>query len=111
MKSRRNDHVRDYAPETLTNEEKRIWELIHQRRRQILVHSTLYYRLDKSIISDNQFDSWAYELAELQRANPEISRKVEFHRRAFEGFDGTTGFDLPIEDPYALRKALELLEL
>ena len=35
-----------------------IRELIHRRRRQVLVHSILYYRLGKPLISDRQFDRW-----------------------------------------------------
>ena len=45
-------------------------EIIRQRRSQMLVHSYLYYRLDKPIISDDTWQKWANELAELQRENP-----------------------------------------
>jgi NAD-dependent DNA ligase len=38
-----------------------IRELIH-RRRQIIMHSVLYYRLDDTLISDSQFDLWSIEL-------------------------------------------------
>lgn len=74
----------------------------------MLIHSTLYYRLDKSIITDVQFDKWARELAQLQRDYPEISDAVPYHKEAFNGFDGTTGYDLPIWDGDAIRKAEQL---
>ena len=46
---------------------QRIIEKIRQRRRQMLVHSYIYYELDDSIISDAQWSKWAVELAELQK--------------------------------------------
>lgn len=33
-------------------------ELINQRRRQVLVHSCLYYRMGEQVVSDFQFDKW-----------------------------------------------------
>lgn len=68
--------------------------LINQRRRQILVHSCLYYRMNTSIIDDHRFDQLAYELVELQKQYPEIAAEC-IEAEAFEHFDGTTGFDLP----------------
>lgn len=47
----------------MTDEE--IKELIKRRRRQILVHSCLYYRLASNIISDFQYDCWGKELGKL----------------------------------------------
>ena len=67
---------------------------IQQRRYQMLVHSFLYYELDASIVSDPQWMDWAQELVSLQRAYPDIASKVIF-ADAFEGFDGSTGCDLP----------------
>lgn len=43
-----------------------ILALINRRRRQILVHSFLYYRMNTSIIPDSTYDEWARDLAELQ---------------------------------------------
>lgn len=36
--------------------EQTILEKINQREYQILVHSFLYYKLDKNIIDDSKFD-------------------------------------------------------
>ena len=42
-----------------------IAELINRRRRQLLVHSIIYYRFDKNIVSDSVWTEWAIELADL----------------------------------------------
>ena len=55
-----------------------IEEKIEQRRRQILVHSYIYYALDDNIISDSQWSKWAVELAELQEKYPEIAEQTAF---------------------------------
>ncbi len=86
-----------------------IEELITRRRRQVLVNSCIYYRYGKSIVSDKQFDKWAYELADLQGKYPELARRGEFATE-FEGFDGTTGFDLPLYGQWVDRKAQSLIE-
>lgn len=86
-----------------------IEELIHHRRRQVLTHSILYYRLDASIIPDTLFDGWAYELAEVQRENPEASERVVYHREAFINFNGETGHHLPLLDLKATETAFRLL--
>lgn len=103
-------YVRDVVPAHYDEDQRHIWAKINQRRRQVLIHSTLYYRLDKTIVEDRQFDRWAYELVELQREHPEVSEAVTYHLNAFRTFDGTTGFDLPIEDPEALRMATLIYE-
>lgn len=83
-------------------------ELIQQRRLQVLVHSCIYYKLNANIVSDKQFDMWSRELAALQRKYPDIASKVRY-ADAFEGFDGSTGFDLPIDDDWVISKAKQLL--
>ena len=86
-----------------------IRELIHRRRRQVLVHSILYYRLGKPLISDRQFDRWVNELADLQQRYPDQAAAVAYHRGAFRDFAGSTGFDLPLDDPQATATARRLL--
>ena len=62
-------------------------------QRWVLVHSILYYELNKSIVNDATFDSNAYQLAELQRSFPEEAKASQYYY-VFYDFDGTTGFDL-----------------
>lgn len=81
-----------------------IAQLITRRRNQILVHSCIYYRLNDSVISDHVFDYWSKELAELQAQFPQIAEQCVYHKE-FEGFDGSSGFDLPIHDPIIVGRA------
>ncbi len=50
-----------------------IKELILRRRRQILINSCIYYRFGQSVITDEQFDKWAYELVDLQNKYPKLT--------------------------------------
>lgn len=77
---------------------------IRQRRRQILVHSYLYYDLDESIVSDDTWSRWAKELAALQVRFPNVAKKVEFNE-TFREFDGSTGFDLNYRDESIINAA------
>lgn len=92
----------------MTNEE--IMELINRRRRQILIHSCIYYRLNSNIWTDHQYDEKARELQKLQQQYPEIAAEC-IYADAFKNFTETTsGFNLPIHDPDVVRKAQRLLE-
>lgn len=85
-------------------------ELINRRRRQILVHSVLYYRMDENLVSDWQYTQWTVELAELQKKYPDIAAKCVFAKE-FSNFEGFSGFNLPLDDPWAVNKARQLLRL
>lgn len=82
---------------------------ISQRRRQILVHSIIYYRLGDSIITDYQWADWAKELVQLQEQYPDIAKTCPL-ADAFEDFDVSTGFNLPLGDPHYHAIAKWLLE-
>lgn len=97
-------------PGTFTDTELPIAQLIQRRRLQILVHSCLYYELDKSIITDTQFDTWGKELVELQAKYPNIADRICYHE-AFKDWEGNTGAFLPYKDPWVLNKAYYLLQL
>lgn len=91
----------------MSNEE--IAKLIEKRRRQVLVNSVVYYRFGDNLISDETWIQWAVELEELQRKYPDIAKKV-WYAEVFEGFDHSTGQNLPLDDPWAVNKAWHLLE-
>lgn len=91
----------------MNNEE--IAELITRRRRQLLVHSIIYYRMNESLISDAIWTKWAIELEKLQHDYPEIAKTCPY-ADAFEDFDHSTGYDLPLSDPWAVNKAIQLLK-
>lgn len=90
--------------------DEQIRELITRRRRQVLVHSIIYYELDDCIISDHQWQDCADELAKLQQQYPDIAFDCPWAEE-FEDFDGSSGFNLPLDDPWGLRKARYLLDL
>ena len=85
-----------------------VMELIQQRRKQILVHSHLYYQMNENIISDSTYDRWCKELAELQVQFPNEA-KIAMHDIEFQGFDGSSGYDLPFNSPEWHSKAMWLL--
>lgn len=84
-------------------------ERINRLRRQVLVHSIIYYRLGTSVIDDSVFDSRARELAQLQKDHPKQSENVEYMREAFRDFTGETGYHLPLDDERAYNVALEIV--
>ena len=85
-----------------------IQEVIHHRRRQILVHSIIYYSYNEVYVDDAKFDAWARELAKLQKDHPEDSEAVEYMREEFRDWTGETGFHLPLWDKRASNVARHL---
>ena len=82
---------------------------IRQRRAQMLVHSCIYYELNDSVVSDDQWQKWADELEKLQRENPD-SVKIGFFDWEFRDWTGTTGAHLNHREPWVLAKAKYVLE-
>lgn len=97
-------------PGQYTDEELSIAELIQRRRLQMLIHSKLYYDMDTNLITDKQFDEWGRELVQLQRDNPNIAKRICF-AEAFKDWDASTGAFLPLQDPWVIRKAQQLLNI
>ena len=85
-----------------------IIEIIGRRRRQILIHSVIYYRFNTNIIPDHMYDDWCAELAKIQDENPEAA-SVAVYADEFEGFDGSTGFDLPLHYEEIVSRAAHLI--
>lgn len=67
-----------------------IAEKIKQRRRQMLVHSYLYYEMDVNIVSDAKWSQWAMELVQLQKDYPQEASEVEY-AEMFADWDGSSG--------------------
>jgi NAD-dependent DNA ligase len=82
---------------------------IRQRRAQMLVHSCIYYELNDSVVSDDQWQKWADELEKLQRENPD-SIKIGFFDWEFRDWTGATGAHLNHREPWVLAKAKYVLE-
>ena len=62
-------------------------------QRQILIHSYLYYHLDRTVITDKQYDSISYKLVELMKQYTNETLESDY-AEIFKDFDGNTGFDL-----------------
>ena len=89
-------------------DDEAIREKIVQRRKQILVHSAMYYEMGESIISDQTWDKWARELYDLQSRYPDIAKDC-FLAEEFSNFDACSGYYLPLYLPWVRAKAAELL--
>lgn len=82
-----------------------------RRRKQILVHSCLYYQFNTNLIEDWQYDKIARRLAELQIAHSEISNNLGYHDKEFKGFGEDhcySGFNLPRSSPEVVAAAERL---
>ena len=94
------------------NINSKILALINRRRRQILVHSYLYYKEDVNLIDDFTFDKWCRELFELQNKYQREAAKAEF-QKAFKEWNGFSGYDLFKDDVmaglWARQKATQLM--
>lgn len=92
-------------------EATKIAELINRRRRQILIHSFLYYRMNTSIVSDHRYDAWARELAELQAKYSEIAKQCVYADAFADFSESVTGFNLPLHDPWVVTKGQQILRI
>ena len=86
----------------------KVYEDIQRHRLQLLIWSKLYYDMDTSIVEDRVFDKVGKELVILQRDYPEISKMVAYYEE-FKDWDASTGFHLPLKDPWVCWKAQQLL--
>lgn len=68
-----------------------IREKIQQLRICVAMHAFIYYELGISHVSDSEWQRWADRLVELHEQYPDYSDDYDSY---WEGFDGTTGFDL-----------------
>lgn len=90
------------------DELERVKGLINRRRRQILVHSIIYYKYDTNLISDSTWSNWAKELLDLQLNYPELSKECIMFEY-FKDFDPSTGYTLPLNDEHSDKVARRLL--
>lgn len=86
-----------------------IKERIEYLRKKLLVHSIIYYRLDENLISDEKWAEWALELERLTQEYPYIAQNA-FLAKEFKDFDHSTGYNLSLETPWAVKKAIDLVE-
>ena len=92
------------------NKEECIKALILRRRLQVWVHSMIYYNLNANIVSDAVWSRWAEDLECLLTMYPELAAQVEY-AEVFEGFDHSTGANLPDDNEQINSKAAYLLKI
>ena len=88
----------------------KIYEEIQRYRLRLLIWSKLYYDMSVSIVSDQVFDTVGRELVRLQSEYPEISEIVAYAEE-FKNWDASTGFHLPLNDPWVCEKAKQILDI
>lgn len=81
-------------------------EAIARRRRQILVHSCLYYAMNQSVIDDHTWNKWAQQLDKLQ---DKFGWEIGFYDGMFADWNGSSGYHLTYDDDVR-RVAARLLE-
>lgn len=69
--------------------------IISYIQRRIIIHSIIYYELNKSIITDKDYDKLSQQLIELMKATPKGICKKSQYWYCMHDFDGNTGFDIP----------------
>lgn len=66
--------------------------------------------MNDNLISDSQWAEWALELETLQNTYPELAKSC-IYAKEFLGFDHSTGCNLPLDDPWGVSKAYQLLAI
>lgn len=87
-----------------------IIDLIERRRRQIIVHSYLYYERDNSLVTDKKYDEWAYELYDLQKQYPKIASEC-FMAEDFKEYHPSSGFYFDYSQEWIARVADRLIRI
>ena len=80
--------------------------LIHRLRRQIIVHSYIYYKLNDSIWTDDFWQKQANRLRDIQKI---YGDEIGFYDKDFKEWDGSTGMHLS-QEPWVLHRANRLLD-
>lgn len=70
----------------IVGQEQKIFERIRMLRLNVLVHSVIYYKLGKNIITDEEFDRRSKELCKIQKKYANVAATVKewgVHSKAF----------------------------
>jgi hypothetical protein len=74
----------------------KMMEHINRRRRQVHLHSIVYYTEGDNLIDDHTWDRWARELKKLQRMFPAcLDHEDGYLNEVFINWTGDTGMHLP----------------
>lgn len=62
-------------------------------QRKIIISCIVYYQLNSTIMTDNEYTTICKQLKELQNENPNITKETKYYY-VFKDFDVSTGFDI-----------------
>lgn len=63
-------------------------------QRFIILHSYIYYELNRNVISDREYDLKAKELVKYKNSYPELWKRSMYYKQFGDFYDGSTGFTL-----------------
>lgn len=63
-------------------------------QRYIIVHSYIYYELNRSVISDAEYDRRAKNLVKIKEKYPDLWKNSEYYLQFGDDYNGATGFSL-----------------
>ena len=63
-------------------------------QRFIILHSYIYYELNRNVISDMEYDRRAKELVFYKNKYPELWKSSMYYKQFGDDYDGSTGFTL-----------------
>lgn len=84
-----------------------ILEKINQRERQLTVHCCLYYAMNTNIISDDTYDKFSFELADLIKKYSNDFKKSVYYKDFLE-FNPSTGLGIKYRKPEIIKVAYHL---
>jgi len=82
-------------------------ERLKHLRTNILVHSCIYYKLHKTVISDDKWQELANELRDLQEV---FTEDIGWYDREFDDWNGDTGMHLMF-DSWVISKSSYVIQL
>lgn len=71
-----------------------IQEYIDFLQRFIIVHSYIYYELNRNVISDKVYDAKAKELTRYKNDYPDLWKSSMYYKQFGDEYNGSTGFTL-----------------
>jgi len=82
--------------------------IVNRLRRNIIVHSVIYYVFNRNLISDSDYDKMCQKLARIHKKYPKLCSQAVFPK-AFKNYDPSTGMNF-INHKWGNRAAERLLK-
>jgi NAD-dependent DNA ligase len=80
---------------------------MNRLRRNVIMHSVIYYRFNKNLISDCEYDQLCVKLDIMQTQNVELCNEAVY-AEDFKDYDPSTGMNF-IDHEWGIRAAQRLL--